>query len=667
MAKDDTLKVKEIKETAGMKQMKDLAGSVSSGQFSPEDLKKMTDLLNQQDADMSALDGAPGVVVDQKTGAVKLFGFKVPGMPPMMAQAIAIGYAQAATYINTYLGPKAYQATSDLVTKNLNMSETVGHRAGIGVELGVILANAHWQDAVAMYRAKGQYSNDIERFARKVAPVVDEIRGKHGVGATLSVKKDENEVIYNQRQRLSRELRVDMLSVMIAASGRIPITIAHLVNSHERWGREGKEAIADDHMNAKGEDLQAERAKEYKEKVGKYSKDVAEFKKMGLTEEEAQLRAKHLHPDIAKLDAAKGGAVIDKEAPSWVKKMTEWAPSVTTFLSEGFANNFIAQERAKVSGVTAYDMIMTLTSQLDNDPTMEAYALPDGMKLEDGRTNLPLNKYIAEIFRRHEADIREGGTIAKRLDEKLHDATEVIADALKDGDIDGLALISLVGERHVIKQGAKVIIDKEHVRDEVRRQMVKSRKHNTVDAAEYYQERSFTKHDLEAALKSLDGEERMWFASLFPDNVLEEAGIKQQEIKQIRSAATEDVGRHVLQYAQALKVQGEDFLKQHEATSEEQKRILEAAHTKEDDDKALRDLVAKPGKVEGVQHDVAQVLVQHIKHQGKLSDILQGKVHEHVANDNEHSANDNYAGDPDMKIDASSAHHEAAAGHAHER
>lgn len=632
----------------------------------------MADLIegSMKGVDNETLAQMPGVVVDENTGEARLFGFKV-AMPKEMVAAVSALYVGSLKYINDNLGPQTYEAATKGL-KSVGASSRAAHAGGVVGELGTIILATHWQDLGSIWGAQRDHKASLVKFSKQVAPVVDELRGKHGVGATMSIKKSENEVLWAERQRQSAGLRLDLMTTAIAASGRATEVVRYIIDRRSGWNQEGTDASKIDGANKATEKKKAEQDKMVSRALESSNARDRLIKEGGMSAEAADQIIQGQYPDLFRGKAKEAGLNAlrgNGENAGFLDQMKQVLPTIGTAVSENYAAQYMDRERKKVSSVSAYDMIMTLTSQIDNDPSMKSYDLPDGMKLQDGQRSVSLERYVEELFRRHEADMEPDGKIGKRLEEKLKDASKVIAEALRDGDIDGLTLIALVGERHIVKRGAKSIADKEQARDEVRRQMVKSRRHNTVDEAEYYSERSFTRHDLEEALKSVEGEERMWFASMFPDNVLEGAGMKQEEIKTIRSAATEDIGRHVLKYAKGLQEQGEDFLKGHEATKEEQARITEAAQTAEDDTKALRDLTPKPGKVEGVSHDIAQVLVQHIKHQGKLSDIVKGKIEELpvAVNDNDAIANDNALGDPDMKVDASTTEHEAIASNAHER
>ena len=651
---------KELKGTGNAAldaSMKELMG----GNVTAEGLNKLFE-ASQGGIDDEALKALPGVVVDEKSGDMRLFGIKMPGMPKEVIAPLAALYTGSLKFINDNAGPKTYEtARRGLVSMGVN--HQTAHYGGIGTEVGIVFLLTHWQDIGSILSAQDDHKGKLNKFARQMAPVVDEIRGHHGIGATMSVKKGENEVIWAQRQRLNDELRLEYLTTAIAASGRATELIRYGIDRYQGWGQESHDASKRDGIN-KSE----EKRKEAEDKILGRVTESNEFRKkllaQGTPTETAEEMVKSQFPDLFDKQKVKAGiisALDGKGSGGLMDQVKQVAPAIGTMISENYAKQFMDAQRKKVSSVSAYDMIMTLVSQLDSDPTMESYDLPDKMRLQDGQHSLKLERYVEEIFRRHEQDMDPDNKIGKRLDEKLKDASKVIAQAIKDGDVDGMALVALVGERHIVRPGAKVIVDKEHVRDEVRVQMVKSHRHNTVDEAEYYAESNFTRADLKAALESVEGEERQWFASLFPDNVLENAGMKQEDIKTVRAASQDEIGKHVLEYAQVLKEQGVDFLKSHEATKDEQNRILDAANTSEYNEKKVRDLVSKPGKVEGVQHDIAQVLVQHVKHDGKLSELLraQGPIDEAV---NDNAVNDNTH--PDFQVDAATIQHEKSHAHA---
>ncbi|MFN7452378.1 MAG: hypothetical protein ACK5R5_05715, partial [Alphaproteobacteria bacterium] len=116
--------------------------------------------------------------------------------------------------IATALWAGTFPLVSDSLKERLyDASHWIGGKAGIkGNRL--ILGSAVAATSVTSFAAvapflapfvstRSEQRDSLRDAAKRVAPVLDEIKGKHSIGAFASIKPQDNEVIYVQRRRIN--------------------------------------------------------------------------------------------------------------------------------------------------------------------------------------------------------------------------------------------------------------------------------------------------------------------------------------------------------------------------------------------------------------------------------------------------------------------------------
>jgi hypothetical protein len=305
--------------------------------------------------------------------------------------------------IATALWAGTFPLVSDSLKERLyDASHWIGGKAGIKgnrLILGSAVA-ATSLTAIAgvspflqpFFSSRADHRENLRDAAKRIAPVLDEIRGKHSLGTFVSIKAQDNEVIYAQRRRINDSYSIkysqDFLRLLTSAPEIL------------------KQAVG------------------WKKYVGD---------KLGRIEVE--------HP------ISNGGGISANAVTAGIS-----GPLAITL--DAIIRNKTEAHRQKTQPYSALDMILTLEGQLSDDSRAISFALPSGGSGRYSR-DLPLKEYVAEILRQHQKDMQaldvEYVPIRKALDPRLEEISGVIADALKSGDLSALALIRLVGEGHIIK------------------------------------------------------------------------------------------------------------------------------------------------------------------------------------------------------------------------
>jgi len=405
---------------------------------------------------------------------------------------------------------------------------------------------------------RSEQRQEMSDAAKRIAPVLDEMKGKHGIGAFASVKITDNEMIYAYRKRLTAVFGVQHTQNLIQTLKASPVIVEKL---------------------------------------------------FGLKGYVASKTPKSNPPPIASGDAGK-----DEISANAVLALvsTSIAPAL-----DAIADSKAKRFNAKRQPYAAMDMVLTLERQLSDDSRAISFALPSGGSGRYSR-DLPLKEYVAEILRQHQKDMQaldvEYTPIRKALDPRLEEISGVIADALKSGDLSALALIRLVGEGHIIKNKGRSLARPADVKTLVAKMSTAPSTYSQLDPKEYFAEVAFNAKELKEALHTLEGEERLTFAAMVPDAVLREVGLSDKEVKDIRAATLKSyedtLGKAVL----GLAKEDDAALQDKGLAKEEITLIREAAGRIASEGKdATHELRAKAGSPKG--EGIERILVQGAIHQ----------------------------------------------------
>lgn len=566
-----------------------------------------------KNADPSAAGDVPGMVYDKDNGTVKFLG--LIDVPPQFAAIGASVYTLFLNAANGTVWDHGYKWGAGGAAQ-LNLSALSQQRAGLALASLGILGLTHWQDISQFIQSEQKYHEDYTRIARQIAPLLDEMKGGHGAAALMSVKQEENEVIYNERRRMHQLNGAERVKHLVQASGRGVQFIISAMEGYKRTGAQGFDAaiISGASKQAQdGFDKYLERYKEtydhIKSKAGEMSKERIEElvrQRMGETPRSADAHG----TEAMSSNLVAGGTML------------------ATFAAQTVGNAMFSQAMSKIQPVSAYDMILELKKQLDDDPKMDRYSLPKGMHLDGKKgvdaNTLTLSDYIVQVFQQHERDCDPTNKIGKRLQDKLKAVADKIADTLRSGDLDGMALIKLVGERKIVKQEGKSICTDEMLEHQLDYMKAKMRHLTFVDEKEYFSDANFSRKQLKDSWAAMKDDERNVFMNFVPLEVLEAAGISGPDLKARRDARTKQLNDDYNKVISAFMGMGDEKLLQLEATPGEVEMLHKAQDAMKDEGKeAIKDYLPGPGNKDAtVDRPLVNLLVHHIQHGGKMSELI---------------------------------------------
>lgn len=481
--------------------------------------------------------------------------------------------------LNKRIAPDVERITRSL-GKQAGMSEhgNALNRTAAVTTFGVAAALKSASYLTPVYQAFKEPHVEQKQLARKLAPVLNDIKGKHSAGALNSVSETDNEVIFAHRKRMAKIAQSKKLGALIGLGLNAGANV--LINDVKRFGqmwggKTGKEA--DTVLQAKAAEADA-KAKE--------SANAGDLKMM-LT-------------NAATLSA---GPIAQR-----VKLSNEFKLKKT------------------LQPYSALQMILELEDQVAANPKATSFSVPKSFQAPKERLkSYPLEEYVMRIFIQHQvemADITDDHTeIREALKQDLAAVAKPIAAAIRKGDMSAMDLIRLVGERKVVKNHGRAIVSPEEVETLIKRDTPKGPAQIHNDPKNDFKG-AYTRDELKAALKGLEGNERRDFIkvalAVLSDSALREAGVSEAEMKAVRAAATpEDAKKYDRLLADLLvgiKLRTEKDPKEIALASSEQKELasdyqkIEARGVD-----AIHDLKVSPVNTNGVEHLLATATVSKIK------------------------------------------------------
>ncbi|MES2983906.1 MAG: hypothetical protein V4735_01815 [Pseudomonadota bacterium] len=500
---------------------------------------------------------------DPDKNTAKLFGlFEMDSGVVKMIEGLWAGMSGE---ITRTLSPRLYKTVFDQGLKikiaDKMLSETALHRTAAGVTLGVNLgifvggsAVKLCNDMVSQHRARAD-------VARHMAPVLDDLMGKHSVGTYNSVRATDNSVIWAHRQRVGKEASALNSGTVLSAVGNNMVNfVGQGMNVRSLWTGKHREAIfLKMHEKEAGE--MRERLRAYEERHGgHYDRGgyygaeqnearaaAAAKRRLEMDAEIEKKVAEDLHQKHDNEAGRMGALGLNMLLPTLLGKVTE------------SKMNRLKKSRQPYS---AWEMISCLSEQLQNNPGGDnRFQLP-GQRGQE----LPLEKYVAEIFKQHQREMCDLDANYSELRQSLHEDLDAlvkpIAEALRGGKLNPLMLVRLAGEQKVIKNYGRGLASATDVKTTLESYEGKSHRMNTVDPKEYLSGRNFDLPNVKESLQSLKGEEKLDYAASFPDGVLKAAGEDEQTIKSVQLHRAKLGYKQMLRYkVSALAAKSDEDLK----------------------------------------------------------------------------------------------------------
>ena len=508
----------------------------------------------------------------QATGGkpMKLFGlFEVDAELGAFVNGL---YNMATRWADAELLPRLHGQVEKAGTKHLKLDGSTASKVAAVAVFGsnvVLRSGKYIGDALQLL---GDQRKEYMEMAKKMAPVLDELKDGHSVLSLMRVGRfngepGTNDMVYAHRSRLTKKAGMQNFNSVIdigVNSG------PSLLMAGRKFGRMWKEDKSPSQLVAD------DRAKVLADRT---ASDVSENTEGGMSL------------------GAIGGLAMDNSLPQVAKIFKKKNDEKLAKLVQGYS---------------AFDLVFALQEHLTNKADAKTFAPP-------GRNSQPLSleNYISMIIMQHQKDMvvfdPEQSEIRKELHEDLALVAKPMAKALRAGTISAMSLVRLIGENHVVKSHGRVIASAAEVEAQIERMAGKTTTKLHQDPKDYYGTASFTKDDLKSALKSLDGDERLLFASWFSDAILEDAGISTGEIKDIREATAKSYETGLLNAISGLATQSDAALKDAGMATAEIKQLRHAQQRIERDGaEAVHQLRESPAQPHGVERVLANVAVAQV-------------------------------------------------------
>ncbi len=191
----------------------------------------------------------------------------------------------------------------------------------------------------------------------------------------------------------------------------------------------------------------------------------------------------------------------------------------------------------------AYKMIFALEEALAQNPSLTNVTGLPGQRAD----NIRLAEYIEDILRQHQQDCGRAD-IPDILEDELQEACSIIAEAMTDPNrmLHPQSLVKLVDKKYgIMKYDGKVASGvmgaselAAYIQEIMHKAPAMSRR-NRLSAEEYFANSIFTPEAFAHSWSSLTEEEQFVFSTFFPDEILENIGVSDEELAELRRNGNE--------------------------------------------------------------------------------------------------------------------------------
>lgn len=213
-----------------------------------------------------------------------------------------------------------------------------------------------------------------------------------------------------------------------------------------------------------------------------------------------------------------------------------------------------ANRRSK--SINAWKMIQHLKEEMDEQTSTrsdkrDGYDSRSADDIHISTANggrLGLKDYIIEVFQQHERDrlrtasktdaetLQKLNPLGPALIERLDPIVDAIAQHICDGRLNPYALVNLIGDNKVIihkPNGARSFAVEEDVHKMIDSLLAVMSTREAIKPEEFFAnfaDPALIQGTLRNNLQAMQGQEKTFFVALFPDEILEQAGMKKKDI-----------------------------------------------------------------------------------------------------------------------------------------
>ena len=274
-------------------------------------------------------------------------------------------------------------------------------------------------------------------------------------------------------------------------------------------------------------------------------------------------------------------AAVHTEDKGWLSSehlKNEWTLAAS-FLQKEVKSSSMANEDKHAKEKTALSMILKLQDQAERDGKVD---FVEGKKL---------SAYVKDVFETHQKTMGRPA-IGERNRPDLEYASEQIAHAIAHGTMHPMALVHLVGDGSIVRNGGKTIATRAEVTQSIATMTSKMPAKYAVDPDKYLSESNYSEAEAKEMVEKLPPAARDMFLSLMPDEVKTRLGVSDAEIAQIHLRAQDQLAQNMQMMVFDIASRGDDELKAQHMTDKEIEFVRK---------------VAKESKAQGVASVLAAV------------------------------------------------------------
>lgn len=517
-------------------------------------------------------------------------------------------YNMGSDFLSTKVAPKAAALTEQFGGK-VGIPDSKLRTAGLLAHIGSTVALKSAGYVSPLWNSFSTQHSERKQLARKLAPVLNDIKGNHSVRALNSVSEAENEVIFSHRKRMARIASHNNVNNVIDLGFNAGSNLVLDVKSFASTLKDGRVVSASE----------IERQQQQKERELQHKADAGDG--------QSRLLASGL---------------ISTTVPQLVTR---------------YQRSSEHKLQKTLQPYSALEMILELNEQVSSNPQARGFDEPRPFQSKNHRREqFSLEEYLMRICIQHQKDMADinpqHSEIREALREDLATAVKPLAKAIRSGDMNVMSLVRLVGEGKIIKKQGRAIANAEDVAALITKEAPKQATYVQVDPAEHYKNAAYSREQFKKRLNSYKGTERLVFASIVPDSILADAGMTTKEIKEVgdfRAKGVDGKGYdHLIAYETlGLNAKNDDQLDATLAKNEIKEVRAAAGQIGQQGIEAVHDLKASAVQEKGIESVIANVLVHKPEYLGKMLEDGRKQFAEIAANEgsSQHAAREDHRRD----------------------
>jgi len=486
--------------------------------------------------------GLPNIAmgIDEKTGKSQVLGFTVSRNVATIFRTLI---ANVVPWLSRSGGETAYNFAYRIAGKRPNAA-LIAKAAESAIRWGIVGASP----IVNLIYASRLHSRDRKALFEEFAPVM----------AATKANYKNNEVIRVAFDELHEDIMMDLKLIAADIPTLVPQILAGIDDQKKFYEKKKHTSTIASTLTQSISERKSALDQEIKERheLREYLKEQA--KKQGIDEE---LVMDAFHDELEARRNAHHVQREDADENDIQKQKKQWLVLGGSLVSEVLKDNIHERSDKRRNKANAWKMIQHLKRELEEQRGKggDQYAgvsarSADEIMIDD----MSLKNYVVDIFQQHERNRAKlnGEKIAQSdslnplgpaLVEHMQPAIDLIAEYIADGRLDPDALVTLVGENKIVihqKSGARSFAKVEDVRKTLDELLAVMSTREAIKPEEFFADfadPALIQNTLKQNIQSMQGMEKAFFVSLFPNDILEQAGMSKKEINAERKRAHKNI------------------------------------------------------------------------------------------------------------------------------